>query len=73
MKNKTFRRFVAVFVGLIVVADLVISIVVGDEKMLGMTVLVGLFYALYLRLMIKKEKQEKAGQKNQAKSPLMRK
>ena len=73
MKNRGFRRFVAIFVGVLLAVDFAVTIAVGDEKMLGMTLAVAGVYAIYLVLYFKREKQDKAGQKDRVKSPLIRK
>ena len=73
MKSRTFRRFVAIFVGALLVFDLVLIIVTGEENLMLPTLLLSLVYAFYMIIFVRKEKQAKAGEKKQPQSPLMRK
>ncbi len=71
MQSVGFRRFVAVFVGILLIVAVVICIVTGDEALVGTVLLVAALYAFYLTKLIKKEKELKAKQPEK-KSPLLR-
>ena len=70
--SKGFRRFVAVFVGVLLAAAIVMSVVTGDEGMIASVIAVGLFYAVYLVQFFRKEKEQTGNQKEKNKSPLLR-
>lgn len=71
MQNVGFRRFVAVFVGILLVVAVVFCVVTGDESLIGTVLLLAALYAIYLTKLIKKEKKWKAKQPER-KSPLLR-
>lgn len=72
MRGAGFQRFVAGFVGCLVVLSAVLSIVTGDESVIGMTLAVGGFYAVYLVVFLRKEKERRAAQTKNPDSPLLR-
>ena len=72
MKTRGFRRFVAVFVGIILVLAAVMAVVTEDEKFIVTALLVAALYAFYMVQFVRLEKEYKEKQPKQAKSPLMR-
>ena len=72
MKTRGFRRFVAVFVGIILVLAAVMAVVTEDEKFIVTALLVAALYAFYMVQFVRLEKEYKEKQPKQAKSPLMK-
>ena len=72
MKTRGFRRFVAVFVGIVLVAAAVMAVVTEDEKFIVTALLVAALYAFYMIQFVRLEKEYKEKQPKQTKSPLMR-
>ena len=72
MKTRGFRRFVAVFVGIVLVAAAVRAVVTEDEKFIVTALLVAALYAFYMIQFVRLEKEYKEKQPKQAKSPLMK-
>ncbi len=72
MGSKEFQRFVAGFVGVLVVLGAAVAIQTGDEGMIGTTFAVGGFYAVYLVLFLKKEKERRLKETKKPDSPLLR-
>ena len=72
MKSQGFRRFVAVFVGVVLVAAAVMAVVTEDEKFIVTALLVAALYAFYMIQFVRLEKEYKEKQPKQTKSPLMR-
>lgn len=76
MNSPGFQRFVAVFVGAVLLLAVVAAIVTGSEDMIGTAAAVGAFYAIYLFLFLRKEKERREKQKKTGKktpeSPLLR-
>lgn len=71
MRSPGFRRFVAVFVGILLAADGLILLVTKEESMLVSFLGLLLVYGLYLTVCFKnRPKTEKA--KKEKKSPLIR-
>ena len=71
-KQGLFRRFVAIFVGLLLAAAIVLAAVTGDEGIVGTALLVGAMYAVYLVVFLRKEKEQQAAQAKKPDSPLLR-
>lgn len=72
MRGAGFQRFVAVLVGCMVVLSAVMSVVTGDESLIGSTMAVGGFYAVYMVIFLRKEKERRATQSKKPASPLLR-
>ena len=72
MRSAGFQRFVAGFVGCLLLAAVVMCILTGDESMIGTTFAVGGFYAVYLVLFLRKEKERRSNQTKKPESPLLR-
>ena len=72
MRSPGYQRFVAVFVGVLLVLAAVMAAVTGDESMIGTTVAVGGFYAVYMILFLRKEKERRKQKSKKADSPLLR-
>jgi membrane associated rhomboid family serine protease len=72
MRSPGYQRFVAVFVGVLLVLAAVMAAVTGDESMIGTTVAVGGFYAVYMVLFLRKEKERRKQKSKKADSPLLR-
>ncbi len=72
MRSPAFRRFVAIFVGVILILAIVFGISTGDDGMLGLAAGVAGLYAIYLFVFIKKEKEQKKDHPKSQKSPLLR-
>jgi len=72
MRSVGFQRFTAAFVGCLLVAAAVLSAVTGDEGMIGTTLAVGGFYAVYLVFFFRKEKERSAKETKKPDSPLLR-
>ena len=72
MKSQGFRRFVAVFVGIILVLAAVVAVVTGDEKFIVTALIVAALYVFYMVQFVRLEKEYKEKQPKQAKSPLMK-
>lgn len=69
MKSRGFRRFVAVFVGVLLVLAAVFAVVTGDETFIGTALVVAALYAVYMVQFVRREKEEKPKEKQ---SPLMK-
>ena len=72
MTSVGYRRFVAIFVGILLVLGIVSAVVTGDEGLVGMCAALGAFYAFYMFLFIRKEKELRAENPKQKKSPLIK-
>ena len=72
MKSQGFRRFVAVFVGILLVLAAVLAIVTGDESFIGTALIVAALYVVYMVQFIRKEKEYREKTMTEKKSPLMR-
>ena len=72
MKSQGFRRFVAVFVGVVLVAAAVMAVVTEDEKFIVTALLVAALYVFYMVQFVRLEKEYKDKQPKQVKSPLMK-
>ena len=72
MKSTGYRRFVAVFAGIMLVIGVIAAIVTGDETLVGMCAAVAAFYAFYMYLFIRKEKEMREQNPKQKRSPLMK-
>ena len=72
MRSPGYQRFVAFFVGVLLVLAAVMAAVTGDESMIGTTVAVGGFYAVYMILFLRKEKERRKQKSKKADSPLLR-
>ena len=73
MRSPGFRRFVAGFVGIVLILAIVFGIVTDDEQMLLTAAAIAGFYVIYLYLFIKKEKEQKMKDPKSRQSPLLRK
>ena len=69
MKSRGFRRFVAVFVGVLLVLAAVFAVVTGDETFIGTALVVAALYAVYMVQFVRREREEKPKEKQ---SPLMK-
>ncbi len=69
MKSRGFRRFVAVFVGVLLVLAAVFAVVTGDETFIGTALVVAALYAVYMVQFVRRERKEKPKEKQ---SPLMK-
>lgn len=72
MSGRGFRRFVAVFVGILLALAVGLAVVTSDESMIGTAAGVGLLYAIYLVQFIRKEKERGEMEKQRIESPLLR-
>ena len=72
MKSQGFRRFVAVFVGIVLAAAAVMAVVTEDEKFIVTALIVAALYAFYMVNFVRLEKEYKEKQPKQTKSPLMK-
>ena len=72
MKSQGFRRFVAVFVGVVLVAAAVMAVVTEDEKFIVTALLVAALYVFYMIQFVRLEKEYKDKAPKQKQSPLMR-
>ena len=72
MRSTGFRRFVAVFVGVVLALALGFGIAMNDESMIGFAAAIAGVYAVYLYFFIKKEKALKSDPTSRQ-SPLIRK
>ncbi len=72
MKSRGFRRFVAVFVGVLLVLAAVLSVTTGDEAFVGTTLIVAALYAVYMVRFLRLEKERREKDPKQKKSPLLR-
>ena len=76
MRSPGFQRFVAIFVGILLVLDIAFAIYLGDEGLLGSTALLAGAYAIYMVFYLRKEKERRAqgqtGKKKDPESPLLR-
>ena len=72
MKNQGFRRFVAVFVGILLAFAAVAAVVTKDEAMIGTGLVVAALYAVYMVQFVRKEKELREQSPKQKKSPLIR-
>ena len=71
-KPGLFRRFVAIFVGALLLAGIVLAAVTGEEQLIGTILFVGAVYAVYLVVLFRKEKAQAAKQAKGPDSPLLR-
>ena len=72
MRNPGFQKFVAIFVGIILVFAFTLSIIGSDEQMLGMSFALAGLYAVYLVIFFRREKERKAKESKSSKSPLLK-
>ena len=72
MKSQGFRRFVAVFVGILLVLAAVFAVVTGDETFIGTALVVAALYAVYMVQFVRKEKELREKNPKAKESPLMR-
>ncbi len=72
MKSIGYRRFVAVFVGILLAIGVVCAVLTGDESLIGMCLAVGVFYAIYMIQFVRKEKELKESNPKARKSPLIK-
>lgn len=76
MRSPGFQRFVAIFVGILLVLDAVFAISMGDEGLLRSMALLAGVYTIYMFFFIRKEKerraQNKIGKQKAPESPLLR-
>ena len=57
MKSQGFRRFVAVFVGVVLVAAAAMAVVTEDEKFIVTALIVAALYAFYMVNFVRLEKE----------------
>lgn len=72
MKSQGFRRFVAVFVGIVLVAAAVMAILTKDETFIVTALLVAVLYAFYMVQFVRIEKELREKDPKQKVSPLLR-
>lgn len=72
MKSQGFRRFVAVFVGILLALGVYYCVITGDESMIGMCAVLGVFYVIYMVKFIRKEKEQREQSSPKKESPLIR-
>ena len=72
MRSPGFQRFVAVFVGILVVLGLILSLTTQEESLLGTVLATAALYAVYLVIFFRREKQRKSSAPQSKKSPLIR-
>ena len=72
MGSSGFQRFVAIFVGALLLFAIFVAIVTGDEGMIGTIIAVAIMYVVYLTVLFRKEKERRSRQAKQADSPLLR-
>ena len=76
MRSPGFQRFVAIFVGILLVLDIALAIYLGDEGLLSSAALLAGVYAIYMFIFLRKEKERKSQGKTDRKkdpdSPLLR-
>ena len=72
MKTRGFRRFVAVFVGIILILAAVMAVVTEDQTFIITALAVAALYVFYMVQFVRLEKEYKDKKPKQTKSPLMR-
>ena len=72
MQSLVFQRFIAIFVGVLLVFAAIAGIITKDEGMIGMGLAVAALYALYLRVYFRRKKEMKGKNPNEKESPLLR-
>lgn len=76
MRSPGFQRFVAIFVGILLVLDAAFAIPTGNETMIASVIALAGVYGIYLVVFFRKEKERRAksGGKDRKKpeSPLLR-
>ena len=72
MRSAGFRRFVAVFVGCLLLLAVTLAALTGDDGMIGTAAAVGLLYAVYLVQYVRKEKERGGKKQEKIESPLLR-
>ena len=72
MRSPGFRRFVAVFVGLMVAIGWIMVIVTGEESLFGSVLVLTALFAIYLAVLVKKRREEPEPKQQKVDSPLLR-
>lgn len=72
MGSGKFQRFVAGFVGVLLVLGVSVAIQTGDESMIGTVALVGALYTVFLIQFVRKNRERGKQKKEQVDSPLFR-
>ena len=69
MNSPGFQRFVAGFVGAVLALAVGVAISTGSEEMIGTALAIGAFYAVYMILFLRKEKERRENQRNLGTKP----
>lgn len=72
MRSQGFRRFVAIFVGVLVVLGWIAMILTGDENLGASVLTLTVLYIVYLVIIVKKAKEQPAEDRKKPDSPLLR-
>jgi Ca2+/Na+ antiporter len=72
MRSPGFRRFVAVFVGVMVAIGWIMVIVTGEESLFGSVLVLTALFAIYLAVLVKKRREEPEPKQQKVDSPLLR-
>ena len=72
MRSRGYRRFVAIFVGVLLAFAVVAAILTQDQSMIVMCFVVGALYAIYMIQFVRWEKEYRDKTATEKKSPLMR-
>lgn len=69
---KTFRKIIAVLGGLLLLAAVVVIVLTKDDELLGLVIVFGVLYFVYLGVLISKAKKDTSETKSAPQSPLSR-
>ena len=72
MRSPGFRRFVVIFVGVMVAIGWIMVIVTGEESLLGSVLVLTALFAIYLAVLVKKRREEPEPKQQKVDSPLLR-
>lgn len=72
MKSRGFRRFVAVFVGILLAVAAALAVITGDESFIGTALVVAALYAVYMVQFVRTEREYREKNPQQKESPLLR-
>ena len=72
MRSPGFRRFVVIFVGVMVAIGWIMVIVTGEESLLGSVLVLTALFVIYLAVLVKKRKEEPEPKQQKVDSPLLR-
>ena len=72
MRSQGFRRFVAIFVGVLVVLGWIAMILTGDENLGASVLTLTVLNVVYLVIIVKKAKEQPAKDRKKPESPLLR-